>query len=209
MTGILGLTNRKVPERRKPGWRWKERNRHTHLLENRNGPTATAADTLHFQTGWALTQRSDRLSATVFKRKPMITRPRTYLDLHHMPLGPAQMKSLYPKGLSQVKGVCLWEFFVFHAFLWSSIAISQRKFLCLPFSQWGRLAIQSLNRGTLTLPETGTGWDHSGTRACLWCLQLTSSLPLCSVLASFSLPPLKSKLYSIKSLVLSVSFWWF
>lgn len=98
MTGILGLTNRKVPERRKPGWRWKERNRHTHLLENRNGPTATAADTPHFQTDWALTQRSDRLSATVFKRKTMITRPRTYLDLHHMSLGPAQMKASTPRG---------------------------------------------------------------------------------------------------------------
>lgn len=47
-----------------------------------------------FKLGWALTQRSDRLSATVFKRKTVITRPRTYLDLHHMSLRPAQMRSL-------------------------------------------------------------------------------------------------------------------
>lgn len=44
--------------------------------------------------GRALTQRGDRLSATVLKRKTVITRPRTYLDTHHMSLGPAQRKSL-------------------------------------------------------------------------------------------------------------------
>lgn len=37
--------------KKRAGWRWKKRNRHTHLLETRNGPTATAADTPHFQTG--------------------------------------------------------------------------------------------------------------------------------------------------------------
>jgi hypothetical protein len=83
MTGILGLTNRKVPQRRE-------------LDEDERREADTPAcwkpemDPQRQQLIphiFKRAQRSDRLSATVFKRKSMITRPRTYLDLHHMLLG--------------------------------------------------------------------------------------------------------------------------
>lgn len=93
--GILGLTNRKVPERRElDGDERKETDTPTCWKPEMDQQRQQLIPRIFKRA-----QRSDRLAATVFKRKSMITRPRTYLDLHHMSLGPAQIKSLYPPGL--------------------------------------------------------------------------------------------------------------
>lgn len=151
--GILGLTNRKVPERRElDGDERKETDTPTCWKPERDQQRQQLIPRIFKRA-----QRSDRLAATVFKRKSMITRSRTYLDLHHMSLGPAQIKASAPRGSVKSR-----EFISENSlFFMHSCGLAQpfpkQGFHVSHFPGRGRLVREPLTKVKMTLPETGPG----------------------------------------------------